>query len=319
MLALGTSWSMFVCPYRILRTTLIDGRQLAPYFSDYIKDLVNNNPDNQQLAKAMEDLAAEHETFFRCAVTPGFQAEAQQGELDIKPAWLAGSVIIPMAAREFRNYYLYQWLKAAGRVTDPLDMSTKFGVSLRPADNIIFDPGAFLGSLGGFVGIGWKRDEAQVPAQNATYRTSVSQIAITELSSSRGDSIVSLEVPTTTFVLVVRDREKDLKPKLALSSLIYTSDLIPSAPVPFTIEGKSIQIIGPVAAVSSNENGISLINTTHVIPRNITSEPVPVDTYVDDLMAIVASKPLVPETNDTDVLFRKATIRFSTTQRISSP
>jgi hypothetical protein len=290
---------------------LIYGPQLAPYFSDYIKDLVNNNPNNEQLANAMEDLAAEHEIFFKCAVTPGFQTQAQQGELDPKPAWLAGSVIIPIAAREFRNYYLYQWLKAAGRVTDPVDMSTKFGISLHPADNIIFDPGAFLGSLGRYVGIGWKRDEVQVLAQNATYRTSVSHIAITELSSSRGESIVSLEVPTTTFVLSVRDRENSLKPKLALTSLMYLLDRIPIAAVPLTVEGKLIQIIGPVAAVSPNENGISLINTTHVIPRNITSEPVPIGRYVDDLVARVSSQPLVPGTNDTGLLFRKATIKFS--------
>jgi hypothetical protein len=116
-------------------------------------------------------------------------------------------------------------------------MSTKFGTSLHPADNIIFDPGAFLGSLGRYVGIGWKRDGAQVPAQNATFRTSVSHIAITEISSGRGESIVSLEVPTTTFVLSVRDRENSLKPKLALTSLRYLSDLIPTAPVTLNVEG----------------------------------------------------------------------------------
>jgi hypothetical protein len=54
---------MFVCSGQILRTMLIYGPQLAPYFSDYIKDLVNNNPDNEQLANAMEDLVVEHEIF----------------------------------------------------------------------------------------------------------------------------------------------------------------------------------------------------------------------------------------------------------------
>lgn len=272
---------------------------------------MNSNPDNQQLANAVKALAVEHEALFKCAVAPGFQAEAQQGDLDIGPASLAGSALIPIAAREFRNYYIYQWLKATGRVTDPNDMRAKFGIDLNPVEDLIYDPGAFLGSLGRFVGIGWKRDESKLSARNATYQTSVSQVAITELFSSIEETMITLEVPTTTFILSVRDRATDLKPKLAVTLLIYLTDRISSFPVPLTVNGKVIQILGPVAAVAPNENGLSLINTTHVIPHNISSEPIPVDTYMDDLVARAAIKALIPETTDSDLLFRKATIKLS--------
>ena len=62
---------------------------------------MNSNPDDQQLANAVKALAVDHEAFFKCAVAPGFQTEAQQSDLDIKSASLIGSALIPIAAREF--------------------------------------------------------------------------------------------------------------------------------------------------------------------------------------------------------------------------
>ena len=178
--------------------------------------MVNKNQDDKQLASAIKDLAAEHENFFKCAVTPGFNAQNTQGEIPYLPAKLAGSALIPTAAREFRNYYLWRWLHDAGRVSKPADMQTKFGIDISLAEDIAYDPGAFFGSLGQFTGTFWKRQGTKQVARNATYKTSGSHIALTELSSAAGpDTKIALEIPTTRFTFDVKGRESSLKPKIA--------------------------------------------------------------------------------------------------------
>lgn len=242
------------------------------------------------------------ETFIRCAVTPGFDLEGSLGEIPYLPSKLAGSILVPTAAREFRNYYLWYWLLASGRVSKPEDLA-KFGIKVSPPEELLYDPSA--ARIQKLVEDGlmlWRKEEEEGIAR---YSAKDSNIAVLAFSSK------DVEVNVGSFSLKIRAREEYLRPQMAYVALVNLTDS-PTAQFPFnTSSAEKIQIVGEMACIYPASATISLINTTHVIPRNISLDPIPVEKYLTDLSSSINSKPQISLEADKDVLFRQAEISFS--------
>ena len=80
---------------------------------------------------------------------------------------------------------------------------------------------------------------------------------------------------------------------------------------PITIQGRTIQAVGSIAALYPNENSLAPANTTHVIPHSVAQDPIPITTYLENLKIMYANKPLIPAADDSELLFRTATITLS--------
>jgi hypothetical protein len=275
--------------------------------------MVVDNKDNEQLKAKIAALAKEHETFFKCAVTPGFDAEYTQGDIPYLPSKLAGSALIPTAAREFRNYYLWKWLHDTGRITKPEEMKTKFGIDISIIEDLAYDPsqiGPIIGESASVPWTLWKRNSTSPTSHNATYQTSDANIAVVELSTATGPDIDIVLELSTPFTLSIRGRSDTLQPQIAYASLVDSTNGT-NTPLFLDANTQKIQIIGPVACIYPSSSSISFVNTTHVIPRNVTMDPVPLKTHLADLETKFKAGPSVPAPADTDLLFQKATISLS--------
>ncbi|OCK81161.1 hypothetical protein K432DRAFT_450861 [Lepidopterella palustris CBS 459.81] len=81
---------------------------------NYIKEMVKNHPNDDDLRSQIASLEKEHELLFKCAVGPEFEGGWTAGELGPIPALLAVG-LVPVSARGLRTCLLQRALSDSGR------------------------------------------------------------------------------------------------------------------------------------------------------------------------------------------------------------
>ncbi|KAK0627346.1 hypothetical protein B0T14DRAFT_563159 [Immersiella caudata] len=236
---------------------------LAPQIQGFIRDIVKSNNDTQQLQSKLIQVADQQERMFRCAVIPGLQAQAANNNELLPNPSLAGSLLAPLNAATLRMAAIKVELDRAKRFESFKKSLAPLGITLPRDDNLLWNPR------------NW--DDAPIlPGLSTT---------LTELSPKTDlNPTIKLSLAAEskyTFTVQVLDRSSQSTPLMARTSLLDPTSN-PSLPAPLSWKAKdsNLQLVSPIAAIYPALGDLAMWNATHVLPANISAEPILFEEYL---------------------------------------
>ncbi|KAK3357942.1 hypothetical protein B0T25DRAFT_174460 [Lasiosphaeria hispida] len=265
---------------------------LAPQVQGYIRNLVKSNLDNQQLQSKLLTLADEQDRMFRCAVIPNLQVQASKNEILPNPS-LAGGLLAPLGATTHRMAATKIELDRAKRFESFKKSLSTIGITLPRDDKLIWNP----------------RNWADTPTLPGLSTN------LTELSPSAGDAnpLMSLAIPSKlTLTIQPLDRDHATSEPLMARTALLDPASNPSLPAPLSwkISGHNLQLISPIGAIYPALGDLAMWNSTHVIPSNISAQPVLFGEYLTKGQGQPAP------TVDRYILYRRATVKLHLAQDV---
>ncbi|KAK4449752.1 hypothetical protein QBC34DRAFT_437828 [Podospora aff. communis PSN243] len=235
---------------------------LAPQIQGFIRDIVKSTNNTQELESKLIQVADQQERMFRCAVIPNLQSQAANNQLLPNPS-LAGSLLAPLSGATLRMAATQVELDRAKRFDSLRKSLTPLGITLPRSDTLIWNPR------------NWD-DAPTLPGLSTT---------LTELSPSTDlNPTIKLSLAAEskyTLSVQILDRDTASTPLMARTSLLDPNSN-PSLPSPMSwkIKDQSLNLVAPIAAIYPALGDLAMWNATHVLPANISAEPILFEDYL---------------------------------------